>query len=64
MGKRNVSGSIAFKLAVVFIFFAVFQSILLASLMISGGVLSRQRQTNTAYLLKRSMGAVIIWKTR
>lgn len=43
MGKRNVSGSIAFKLAVVFIFFAVFQSILLASLMVSGGVLKQAR---------------------
>lgn len=43
MGKKNVSGSIAFKLAVVFIFFAVFQSILLASLMVSGGVLKQAK---------------------
>lgn len=45
MGKKNISSSIAFKLAVVFICFAIFQSILLASLMVQGGVL-KQAEAN------------------
>ena len=56
MGKRNVSGSIAFKLAVVFIFFAVFQSILLASLMISGGVLKQAKANQYSIFAEKVNG--------
>lgn len=56
MSKKNVSGSIAVKLAVVFIFFAVFQSILLASLMIQGGVLKQAKSNQYSFFSEKVNG--------
>lgn len=56
MVKKNISGSITFKLAVVFIFFAVFQSILLASLMIKGGVLEQARSNQYSFFNEKVNG--------
>lgn len=44
MGKKIRSRNIAFNLAVVFVCFAVFQSILLTGIMVGSGVLKRARQ--------------------
>ena len=64
MGKKNISSSIAFKLAVVFICFAIFQSILLASLMVQGGVLKQAEANQYRFSRKKSMAAAIIWKIK
>lgn len=56
MDKRNISSSIAFKLAIVFILFAVFQSILLASLMIKGGVLEQARSNQYSFFSEKVNG--------
>lgn len=44
MNKKIRSKSIAFKLAVAFIFSAVFQSVLLSALMMAGGVLQQSKE--------------------
>lgn len=44
MGKKIRSRNIAFNLAVVFVCFAVFQSVLLTGIMVGSGVLKRARQ--------------------
>ena len=44
MGKKIRSRNIAFNLAVVFVCFAVFQSVLLTGIMVGSGVLTRAKQ--------------------
>lgn len=44
MERRIRSNNIAFRLAVVFVCFAIFQSILLAAIMVGSGVLAQSRQ--------------------
>lgn len=56
MGKKYISSSIAFKLAVVFVFFAVFQSILLASIMVSGGVIQQAKANQYRFFSEKVNG--------
>ena len=56
MGKQNKSSSFTFKLAVVFIFFSVFQSILLVSLMVSGGVMKQAKENQYSFFNEKVSG--------
>lgn len=56
MSKKIKSTSIAFKLAVAFIFAAVFQSVLLSSLMIAGGVLEQSRKNQYKIFSEKVIG--------
>lgn len=56
MSKKIKSKSIAFKLAVAFICLAVFQSILISSLLIAGGVLKQARKNQYKIFSEKAAG--------
>lgn len=56
MSKKIKSNSIAFKLAVAFIFAAIFQSILLSSLMVAGGVFEQAEKNQYKIFSEKVIG--------